>query len=104
MQLPIRELSALLLSAIFLLFGILDIAQADNTLEADGPSQNLKSVAQIYSTSTAQPAVLAIHGGTILSGGDRVSVLPPGGVAALEAQGIGSRITSENSNILASSF
>jgi outer membrane autotransporter protein len=104
MQLPIRELSALLLGAIFLLFGILDIAQADNTLEADGPSQNLKSVAQIYSTSAAQPAVLAIHGGTILSVGDRVSALPPRGVTALEAQGIGSRITSENSNILASGF
>src|SRR5271166_4240336 len=99
MQLPVREISALILGAIFLLLGTLDIAQADNTLEADGPSQNLKSVAQIYSTSTAQPAILAIRGGTILSISDLVTIRP-GGLIGLEAEDNGSRITAENPGIL----
>src|SRR5271165_6595523 len=100
MHVPVRELSALILGVIFLLLGTLDIAQADNTLEADGPSQNLKSVAQIYSTSTAQPAILAIRGGTILSINDLVTILPPGGLIGLEAEDNGSRITAENPGIL----
>src|SRR5271166_2903927 len=102
MQLPVRELSALILAAVFLLLGTLDIAiaQADNTLEADGPSQNLKSVAQIYSTSTAQPAILAIRGGTILSTDDAATILPPGGLIGLEAEDNGSRITAKNPGIL----
>src|SRR5208337_2780134 len=100
MQLPVREISALILAAIFLLLGTLDIAQADNTLEADGPSQNLKSVAQIYSTSTAQPAILAISGGTSLTINDIVTILPPGGLIGLDAENNGSRITAENPSIL----
>src|SRR5271166_810483 len=99
MQLPVRELSALILGVIFPLLGTLDIAQADNTLEADGPSQNLKSVAQIYSTSTAQPAILAIRGGTILSINDLVRIRL-GGLIGLEAEDNGSRITAENPGIL----
>src|SRR5580704_9021301 len=100
MQLPVHELSALILGVIFPLLGTLDIAQADNTLEADGPSQNLKSVAQIYSTSTAKPAILAIRGGTILSISDLVTIFPPGGLIGLEAADNGSRITAENPSIL----
>jgi hypothetical protein len=66
MQLRVREMSVFIPSAIFLLLGALSVAQGDNILEADGPGQNLTSISKIYSTSTAQPAVLAIHGGTIL--------------------------------------
>jgi hypothetical protein len=84
---------------LFLLLGTLHIAQADNALEADGPSQNLKSVARIYSTSTAQPAILAIRGGTILSINDLVTIRL-GGLIGLEAEDNGSRITAENPSIL----
>jgi hypothetical protein len=101
MPLPVREISVFIRAAIFLLFGALSVARGDNIVEADGPGQNLTSTNKIYSTSTAQPAVLAIHGGTILSISDQVAVLPPGGVTALQALGIGSRITAENPNILA---
>ena len=101
MKLSARESSALILAAIFLLLGILNLAQADNTLEADGPGQGEISNNKAYSTSTAQPAILAIRGGTILSSSDQVAVLPPAGVTALQAQGIGSRITAENPSILA---
>src|SRR5271157_6075638 len=101
MQRSLCEIFVFIRAAIFLLFGALCLARGDNVLEADGPGQNLTSINKIYSTSTAQPAVLAIHGGTILSISDQVAVLPPGGVTALQAQGIGSRITAENPNILA---
>src|ERR1700736_344655 len=101
MQLPVREMSVFIQSAIFLLFGALSVARGDNILEADGPGQNLTSINKIYSTSTAQPALLAIHGGTSLSISDQVAVLPPAGVTALQAQGIGSQITAKNPNILA---
>ena len=79
MQLPVREISVFIRAAIFLLFGALSVARGDNILEADGPGQNLTSINKIYSTSTAQPALLAIHGGTILSISDQVAVLPPEG-------------------------
>jgi outer membrane autotransporter protein len=102
----LRRCGLLAIPSAALLFLLLPIAaiRGDDLLEADGPGQSKTSTNQTFATSTAQPAVLAIHGGTILSVGDRVSVLPPGGATALQAQGIGSRITAENSNILASGF
>src|SRR6266481_10153810 len=80
MQLRVREMSVFIQSAIFLLFGALRVARGDNILEADGPGQNLTSINKIYSTSTAQPAVLAIRGGTILTIRDLIAILPPGGL------------------------
>src|SRR6266550_1032713 len=74
-----RSSPALILIAIFLLIGELGSVRGDNVLEADGPGQNLTSIAKIYSTSTAQPAMLAIRGGTILSIHDLIAILPPGG-------------------------
>ena len=94
-----RASPALMLIAIFFVVGELGVARGDNVLEADG--QNLISIDKIYSTSTAQPAMLAIHGGTILSINDLTAILPPGGLTGLQAQGIGSRITAENLRILA---
>ncbi|HEY4781694.1 MAG TPA: autotransporter outer membrane beta-barrel domain-containing protein [Chthoniobacterales bacterium] len=96
-----RASSALILIAIFFVVGELGAVRGDNVLEADGPGQNLTSIDKIYSTSTAQPAILAIHGGTILSINDLIAILPPGGLTGLQAQGIGSRITAENLRILA---
>src|SRR6266446_894325 len=96
-----RGSSALILIAIFFVVGELGAVRGDNVLEADGPGQNLISIDKIYSTSTAQPALLAIHGGTILSIHDLIAILPPGGLTGLQAQGIGSRITAENLRILA---
>jgi outer membrane autotransporter protein len=102
-----RELSALILAALFLLLGKPGIVRGqsdpiprDNRLEARA-GQNLTSIGQMYSTSRAQPAMLALNGGTILSINDHVSVLPPRGIIGLEAKGIGSRITAENLNITA---
>ena len=80
--------------------GELGAVRGDNVLEANGPGQNLTSINKVYSTSTAQPAMLAIHGGTILSIHDLIAILPPGGLTGLQAQGIGSRIT-ENLSIAA---
>src|SRR5258707_3871489 len=96
-----RASSALILITIFFVIGELGIVRGDNVLEADGPRQNLTSVNKIYSTSTAQPAMLAIRGGTILSIHDLIAVLPPAGLTGLQAEGIGSRITAENLRILA---
>jgi hypothetical protein len=96
-----RGSSALILITIFSVVGELGIVRGDNVLEADGPGQNLISINKIYSTSSAQPAMLAIHGGTILSIHDLIAILPPGGLTGLQAQGIGSRITAENLRILA---
>src|SRR6266853_5060777 len=96
-----RASPALILIAIFFVVGELGAVRGDNVLEADGPRQNLTSVNKIYSTSTAQPAMLAIRGGTILSIHDLIAVLPPAGLTGLQAQGIGSRITAENLRILA---
>jgi len=62
-----------------------------------GPTQSKETIAQIYSTSTSQPA---IRGGTILSISDVVTILPPGGVTGLEAEDVGSRITAEIPTIL----
>src|SRR6516225_6304680 len=90
-----------LLTALVLLVGACCPVRADHVLVADGPSQNLKSVGQIYSTSTSQPAILAIRGGTILSISDLVTILPPGGTTGLQAEDSGSRITAENPTILA---
>jgi outer membrane autotransporter protein len=101
MQLPVRRSFVLLPAAIFFLLGALRVAAADNVLEADGPDRNLTSTNKIYETSTAQPAILAIRGGTILSIRDQVAVLPMGGVTALQAEGIGSRIATENPDIFA---
>jgi hypothetical protein len=89
------------LTALLFLVGASGPVRADNVLVADGPGQNRTSVAQIYSTSTAQPAILAIRGGTILSISDLVTILPPGGITGLEAEDNGSRITAENPRILA---
>lgn len=88
-------------AAIFLAFGVLDILRADNVLEANGPDQNLTSIATILSTSTAQPALLAINGGSILSIDDLVVISLPNGATGIQSQGSGSRITTENINILA---
>jgi len=96
-----RALPGLILIAIFFLIGELGAVRGDSVLEADGPGQNLISIDKIYSTSTAQPAILAIHGGTILSIHDLIAIVPPGGLTGLQAQGIGSRITAENLRILA---
>jgi hypothetical protein len=96
-----RVRSAPILIAIFFVVGELGAVRGDNVLEADGPGQNLTSIDKIYSTSTAQPAMLAIHGGTILSIHDLIAILPPGGLTGLQAQGIGSRITAENLSIAA---
>ena len=97
-------LLAITLATLSFLFLPIPVIRADNLLEADGPGQTKTSTNQTYATGTAQPALLAIHGGAILSSRDRVSVLPPEGVTALQAQGLGSRITAENANILASGF
>src|SRR5467141_590795 len=96
-----RASPRLILIAIFFLIGELGAVRGDNVLEADGPGQNLISIDKIYSTSTAQPAILAIHGGTILSIHDLIAIVPSGGLTGLQAQGIGSRITAENLRILA---
>jgi outer membrane autotransporter protein len=101
MQFPVRRSFALLPVASLFLLGDLSVGRADIILEADGPGRNLTSANKNYSTSTAQPALLAIHGGTILSINDQVAVLPLGGVTALQAEGIGSRIAAENVGILA---
>src|SRR5258708_14621786 len=93
--------SAMILIAIFLVVGELGVVRGDNVLEADGPRQNLTSINKIYSTSTAQPAMLAIRGGTILSIHDLIAVLPPAGLTGLQAEGIGSRIRADNLRILA---
>jgi hypothetical protein len=81
--------------------GELGVVRGDNVLEANRPGQNLISIDKIYSTSTAQPAMLAINGGTILSINDLIAILPPRGLTGLQAEGIGSRITAENLRILA---
>ena len=84
------------LTGLLLLLGACCPVRADHVLVADGPSQNLESVGQIYSTSTSQPAILAIRGGTILSISDFVTILPPGGATGLQAEDSASRITAEN--------
>ncbi len=86
-----RASSALIPIAIFFVIGELSVVRGDNVLEADGPGQNLTSIAKIYSTSTAQPAMLAIRGGTILSIHDHIAILPPGGLTGLQAQGLASQ-------------
>jgi outer membrane autotransporter protein len=96
-----RASPALILIAIFFVVGELGAVRGDNVLEADGPGQNLTSIDKIYSTSTAQPTMLAIHGGTILSINDLIAIVPPGGLTGLQSLGIGSRITAENLRILA---
>jgi outer membrane autotransporter protein len=101
MCLAVRKSSVLIRAVILILLGTLEVAQGENVLEANGPGQHLTSIDKIYSTSTAQPAMLAIDGGTIRSTSDQVAVLPPAGVTALQAQGIGSLITAENPSILA---
>jgi outer membrane autotransporter protein len=99
-----RASSTLVLTAIFFVSGELDAVRGDNVLEANGPGQNLISVDQIYSTSSIQPGMLAIHGGTILSINDFIAIVPPNGLTGLQADGIGSRITAENLRIVAIDF
>ena len=72
-QLRGHVFSAFILAEILLLIGSPGIGRGD-MLEANGPGQNLTSVDRIYSTSTAKPAMLAIHGGTILSISDRLAL------------------------------
>jgi hypothetical protein len=81
------------------LFPLITAVQADNVLEADGRNQT--SEGKTYFTSTAQPAILAIRGGTIFSINDRVELLPPGGLTALQAQGPASQITAGNLSVVA---
>src|SRR5258708_20462150 len=96
-----RGSSALILIAIFFVVGELGAVRGDNVLEADGPGQNLTSIAKIYSTSTAQPAMLAIRGGTILSVHDQIAILPPGGLNLLHSPGIARRINAAKLSISA---
>jgi autotransporter family porin len=91
---------ALHLVPIFLL-PLVTVVRGDHVLVADGAAQNLSSDGKTYSTSTELPAMLAIRGGTIFSIADRIAVFPPGGVTALQAQGIGSQITAQNPSITA---
>ena len=85
--------------SLLLVIGALDQVRADNTLEANGKHE--ASVPGIpYFTSTAQPAMLAINGGTIQSTDNIITILPPGGLIGLEAQGTGSQITAKNPTIL----
>ena len=99
MKLKYASIASVLATLLFLV-GASGPVRADHVLVADGPSQNLKSVGQIYSTSTSQPAILAIRGGTILSISDLVTILPPGGMTGLGAEDNGSRITAQNPTIL----
>ena len=75
--------TTLLSAAVLFAAATVGIVRADKILEA-GPDQNLVSVFQIYSTSTAQPAMLAKEGGTILSINDLVTILPPNGPIGIE--------------------
>ena len=90
--------SALILPAAFLMAGALGSVRADVLVA--GPGQSEVSNDRFYSTSTATPGILAFGGGTISSMHDTVEILPPGGIAGLQAQGPGSQITAENSNII----
>jgi outer membrane autotransporter protein len=81
------------------LTGILIAAGAVGTVRADvlvanGTSETAPT-GKSYSTSTSQPAIEAINGGTILSTGNSVTILalPPGGMTGVEAAGPGSEIT-----------
>src|SRR4029077_1779004 len=93
-----RASSALILPAAFLMAGALGSVRADVLVA--GPGQSKVSNDRFYSTSTAIPRILAFGGGTISSMRDTVEILPPGGIAGLQAQGPGSQITAENSNII----
>ena len=84
---------------LLLVVGAVDQVRADNTLEANGKHETAIPDAP-YFTSTAQPAMLAINGGTIQSTDNTITVLPPGGLIGLEAQGTGSEITAKNPTIL----
>ena len=85
--------------SLLLVVGALDQVRADNTLEANGKHE--ESIPGVpYFTSTAQPAMLAINGGTIQSTDNMITILPPGGLIGLEAQGTGSQITAKNPTIL----
>jgi hypothetical protein len=84
---------------LLLLVGASDQVRADNTLEAEGIHKE-SIPGETYSTSTAQPAMLAINGGTITSTDNPITILPPGGLIGLEAQGPNSLITAKNPSIL----
>ena len=85
--------------SLFLLVGARDQVRADNTLEANGKHEDSIPGAP-YFTSTAQPAMLAINGGTITSTDNPITILPPGGLSGLESQGTNSLITAKNPGIL----
>jgi outer membrane autotransporter protein len=89
-----------ILAVSLLLLGAIGVVRADRTLEANGPGENLVSIFQVYSTSTAQPAILAINGGKILSIDDLVTILPRDGLIGVEADGSGSRIIADNLRII----
>jgi outer membrane autotransporter protein len=89
-----------ILAVSFLLLGAIEMGRADNNLEANGPTEDIVSILQIYSTSTATPAMLATNGGKIFSLDDLVTILPPSGLIGLEAQGLGSQITADNLHVL----
>jgi outer membrane autotransporter protein len=91
--------SASVLASAFLLFVAPGSVRADNTLEANGKHKDAITGVP-YFTSTAQPAMLALNGGTIQSTDNTITVLPPGGLIGLEAQGTGSQITAKNPTIL----
>src|ERR1700751_4395159 len=85
--------------SLLLLVGARDQVRADNTLEANGKHED-SIPGETYSTSTAQPAMLAINGGTITSTDNPITIFPPGGLIGLEAQGTNSLITAKNPGIL----
>jgi fibronectin-binding autotransporter adhesin len=86
--------------SLLLLVGASDRVRADNTLEANNGEHKESIPGETYSTSTAQPAMLAINGGTITSTDNPITILPPGGLIGLEAQGPNSLITAKNPSIL----
>jgi outer membrane autotransporter protein len=96
---------AFALAALLLLFGALcpvraQVVPVEPPLEA-GQGQHKTSIpGVIYETTTAQPAMQAINGGTITSEDNIISILLPGGIIGLEAEGTGSQITAKNPTIL----
>lgn len=71
-----KRVLALRLVPIFFL-PLITVVRGDHVLVADGAGQSRISINQTYSTSSAEPAILAIRGGTILSIDDRIAVFPP---------------------------
>jgi outer membrane autotransporter protein len=87
---------ASVLTAVIIAAGAVGTVRADHVLVANGQSKT--STDQSYSTSSNQPAIQAINGGTILSTGDNVEIFP-GGTTGVEAEGSGSEITANTPTI-----